>query len=264
LADAQHQGGPEYAYRLRLSPPQPDFELRVAPSSVTLRGGVSVPLTVYALRKDGFTNEIVLALDQAPPGFSLSGGRIPANQDQVRVTVSSSSFASKEPVSVSLEGRAFIQGRPVAHRAVPAEDMMQAFAYRHLVPAQELKVAVVGRWAGRSTVRLLGDTPVKIPAGGTVRVPITGPFGLFENRVQLELSEAPEGITLEKVESSRDGTEIVLRTDSAKVKPGLKGNLIVNAFATRAAGAGKAKAQNNRQRTLFGTLPAIPFEVVAQ
>ena len=33
LGDAQQQGGPEYAYRLRISQPQPDFALRVVPSS---------------------------------------------------------------------------------------------------------------------------------------------------------------------------------------------------------------------------------------
>ncbi len=43
LGDAQHQGGPEYAYRLRLSAPRPDFALRIAPSSLTVRGGMSVP-----------------------------------------------------------------------------------------------------------------------------------------------------------------------------------------------------------------------------
>ncbi len=62
LTDMQHQGGPEYAYRLRLSPPRPDFELRIVPSSVSARAGASVPLTVYALRKDGFADEITLTL----------------------------------------------------------------------------------------------------------------------------------------------------------------------------------------------------------
>ena len=39
LYDAQNQGGPEYAYRLRISPPRPDFELRVVPSSINARAG---------------------------------------------------------------------------------------------------------------------------------------------------------------------------------------------------------------------------------
>ena len=70
IGDAQHQGGPEYAYRLRISPPRPDFALRVVPSSLSVRGGASVPLTVYALRRDGFTNEITLSLKDAPAGSS--------------------------------------------------------------------------------------------------------------------------------------------------------------------------------------------------
>ena len=34
LGDTQHNGGPAYSYRLRLSAPRPDFELRVTPSSL--------------------------------------------------------------------------------------------------------------------------------------------------------------------------------------------------------------------------------------
>ena len=75
LGDAQHKGGPEYAYRLRISEPRPDFALRVVPSSINVRAGASVPITVYALRKDGFSGEIALALKDAPKGFTLSGGR---------------------------------------------------------------------------------------------------------------------------------------------------------------------------------------------
>ena len=75
LGDAQHQGGPDYAYRLRLSPPRPDFALRVVPSSLTVRGGMAVPLTVYALRRDGFSNEITLALKDAPAGFTSAAHR---------------------------------------------------------------------------------------------------------------------------------------------------------------------------------------------
>ena len=44
---------------------------------------------------------------------------------------------------------------------------MQAFAYRHLVPAKELDVAVSGRFMNRMPLKILSATPVKIPAGGT-------------------------------------------------------------------------------------------------
>lgn len=264
LADTQRQGGPEFGYRLRLSAPQPDFELRVVPSSLTVRGAGAVPITVYALRKDGFTNAITLALKDAPRGFTLSGGVVPANQDQIRLTLSAP-FSQTEPTDLTLEGRATIQGRAVAHAAVPAEDMMQAFAYRHLVTAKELKVAVNNRWMPRTSIRLLGDSPVRIPAGGTVRVQVATPTKGFSDRVRLELSDPPDGITIKDVSPSRDGTEIVLESDAAKVKPGLRGNLIVNVFASRAdAAPNKPKAQMNAKRAPLGALPAMEFEVVAK
>ncbi len=261
LGDAQHQGGEEYGYRLRISPPRADFELRVVPSSVTVRGGASVPLTVYALRKDGFSEEIALALKDPPAGFMLSGGWVPANQDQVRLTLAVPPKPVEEPVSVVLEGRAVVGGREICRPVVPADDMMQAFAYRHLVPARELKVTVSGRWMSKAPLRVLGTTPLKIPAGGTARVSIGAPGGASVSRARLELSEPPEGIAIQDVAAIRDGAELVLKADAAKVEPGLSGNLIVNVFA-RPPASGNAKPQVNRRRAPLGVLPAIPFEIV--
>ena len=263
LGDAQHQGGPEYAYRLRLSAPRPDFALRVVPASVNVRGGASVPLTVYALRRDGFTNEIALSLLDAPAGFKLTGARVSENQDQVRLTLLAPPAPTEKPVSLSLEGRAVIQGHAVVHPAVPAEDMMQAFAYRHLVPAKELAVTVSGKFMNRMPLKILSATPVRIPAGGTARVRISAPANAFANRIQLELSEPPEGITLGKLSPGSEGAEFELQSDAAKTKPGLKGNLIVNILAGQSqAATAKNKKQGNQRRAPVGTLPAIPFVIV--
>jgi hypothetical protein len=76
------------------------------------------------------------------------------------------------------------------------------------------------------------------------------------------LDEPPEGITIQDVSSVREGTEIVLHSDAAKVKPGLKGNLIVHAFPTRSQSSGKTKPQAGKLRVPAETLPAIPFEIV--
>jgi len=140
--------------------------------------------------------------------------------------------------------------------------MMQAFAYRHLVPAQELEVAVSGRFMNRMSLKILSATPVRIPAGGVARVRIATPTSAFVDRFQLELSEPPEGITLGKVSAASDGAEIELRSDAAKAKPGLKGNLIVNIFQGQLAAAQKNKKQANQRRPAVGALPAIPFEIV--
>jgi hypothetical protein len=233
------------------------------PSSLNVRAGGSVPLTVYALRKDGFTNQITLVLDGAPAGFKLTGGSIPAGQKQVQVTLTAPPTELAEPVSLSLQGSTMIQGQVQVRKAVPAEDMMQAFAYRHLVPAKELEVAVLKRPPPRATMTILSGSPVRIPPGATARIEVGLPGPRIADRAQFELSNPPEGISIQKASPVRDGVEIVLQTDATKVKPGLKGNLIINGYVPRPAETNAAKPKgNNNQRQPLGTLPAIPFEII--
>jgi hypothetical protein len=238
----------------------------VTPSSINVSGGLTVPITVHALRKDGFSGDIALALKGAPKGFTLIGGLLPAGRDEVRLTLTVPPQPQPEPLSLILEGRATIQGHQVARLAVPADDMMQAFAYWHLVPASDLKVAVRRGAMLRVPIKISSPDPLEIPAGGTARFQVHIPPlpANFAPRVQYELSEPPEGIALRNASPGRDGTEIVLQCDAAKAKPGLKGNLIVNISAERVAQAANAKQQANRQRISLGTLPAIPFEIVAR
>jgi len=260
LADAQRQGGAEFGYRLRISAPQPDFALRVAPSSISVRGGTA-PVTAYVLRKDGFTNAISLQLNEAPRGCSLSGATIPANQDQVRFTLTVPTTRASGPFSLKLEGRAVIGGGELVHPAVPAEDMMQAFAYRHLVPAKELSLVAAGFGGQRGGIKISGATPVKIPMGGNARVRLTGVGQGFADRFKLELSEPPEGISLGKISTTPEGAEMEF-VANAKVKAGLAGNFIVNVIAERPRAAGPGGA--NARRAPVSVLPAIPFEIVAE
>ncbi len=265
LSDTQHKGGPEYTYRLRLSAPQPDFALRVVPSSINVRAGATVPATVYAVRKDGFAGDIILSLKDAPRGFKLSGAKVPAKEDKVKLTITAPSEPTNNPVNLELEGRATIAGREVVRAAVPAQDMMQAFEYRHLVPSQELDVAVTGRASNKSApVKILGDMPVKIPAGGTVSLKIAAVSKdkVFGKKMHLELAEAPEGIVIKKVSPSDDGMEILLESDAAKVTPGQKGNLLVGAFPPKPAKAPKSPKSASRKGGPTTMLPAIPYEIV--
>jgi hypothetical protein len=53
----------------------------------------------------------------------------------------------------------------------------------------------------------------------------------------------------------------VLQADPTKVKPGLKGNLIVTVWGERVPPDNQPRPSANRRLPL-GTLPAIPFEIV--
>lgn len=258
LADTQQHGGPEYGYRLRVGPPRPDFELRVVPSSVNLRPGTHVPITVYALRRDGFEGDIMLSLQDAPPAFTLTGARIPAGQDKVQLTIAVPPSSRDAIVPLTLVGAATIQGKAVGRTAIPADDMMQAFAYHHLVTAHEWLVDIEGRPG--PTCRVVSKVPVRIPLGGTTTLRLAANNARGASNVIVELVDAPAGLSVKKSSVSGDQVEITLACDPAKAKAGLSGNLIINAFSERATAA---KAQRPARNPL-GSVPAIPFEVIAK
>ena len=263
IRDTESQGGPDFAYRLHLSEPRPEFELRVVPSSVSLRTGMSAPLTVFALRRDGFTNAISLDLKNAPPGFALSGATLATNQDKVQFTLKAPPAPTEAPVILAFQGHATINGQKVTNDATPADDLMQAFFYRHLVPAQELVAVVNGpeRPFLKDAFKILSATPIKIPVGGTARVRVSAPKN-FSDRFRLELNNAPEGITLTNVTAIAAGLELVFQCDVDKLKPGSLGNLICDVIPQNNGAADPAKkAKTARKPAAVATLPAMPFTV---
>ncbi len=169
IGDTARQGGEEYGYRLRLSGPQPDFTLCVVPSSLSLRAKSSATLTVYAQRNDGFLGPIKLGLKTLTPGFSASPVTLSATQTVARFSIKTELQATKEPVSLSIFGTAQIGGQELAHEAVPAEDKMQAFLWRQLVPAKDLKVLVFDPAYQRPPKRIPGIPP---SAFAVVKAPV--------------------------------------------------------------------------------------------
>ncbi len=142
LGDTARNGGEEFAYRLRISAPRPDFALRTVPSSVALRSKGGAGVSVYVIRKDGFDGDIKLQLKDPPEGFLASSRSIAKKKAVTRLAVRTTLEATEQPVSLVIEGHAKIQEQDIVHEAVPAEDRMQAFLWRHLVTAEELKALV--------------------------------------------------------------------------------------------------------------------------
>ena len=260
LSDTQHNGGPAYGYRLRVSAPRPDFALRATPSCVNVGAGRDAVVTVCVLREDNFDGPIDLSLKDAPPGFTLSGARIPAGRDSVRMTLRAPRQAPDTPISLCLEGRAEIDGKTVCHEAVPSEDMMQAFLYRHLVPAQEMLAAVTNAKRPAPPVGLAQDGPVRVPLGGTVSVVVNTPPRPMLQNVRLELSDPPKGISLQDVTVVPQGLQFTLKAESLAV--GYTDNVIVQAFVELEGQQPNVKPARQKQRNELGPLPAVPVEIV--
>lgn len=258
LSDAQGRGGQNYGYRLRLSQPMPDFALRVIPSSLVVQAGRNAPLTVFALRRDGFTGPIKLRLRGMPEGFSLNGAVIPAGADKTRVTMQTPLASTGKPVALQLEGGAVAGRRVLRHMAVPADDQMQAFLYRHLAPAQECLVLVRGKAKSRLALRFKTPTPVKLPVGGAAEVRVAMPQWMLKN-LTLELDDPPPGVSLVRPWLLEDGMGFELTAAGKEVTPGERGNLIIRAFQERTS---KGKdGQQRRRRNPVGFLPSLPYEL---
>lgn len=246
LSDTEHKGGPEYAYRLKLGHPDPDFELRVVPASLNIRAGSTQPITIYAVRRGGFAAPIELRLKDVPAGWSLGGAIIPAGQDQVRCTITAPAGKVDVPMAIQLEGRS----GALHHSALPADDMMQAFYYHHLVVQPDWMVRVLGA-GGPAVAWKPVEKPLRIAAGGTGQLSLPLP-PRFAGQVSFTLDDPPEDLTIEKVTRGTNEVTVVFKA-GARLKAGANGNLIVDAYIQR---------QNQQRKQPIGVIPAIPFEVV--
>jgi hypothetical protein len=165
---------------------------------------------------------------------------------------------------LAMTGTANIEGREVKRAAAPADDVMQAFLWRHLVTMDEWIATInTERRPGGPTPRVVTDRPVSIPVGGQTDLKLALSAGAAADKVQLELVEPPDGIAIGDVKADRDRLSITLTTDAETVTPGLEGNLIANAFTERTRVTKDGK-QLPPQRVPLGMLPAIPFRVAAK
>lgn len=261
LADSQHHGGDAFGYRLHVGPKQPDFAIRVTPSSLTIPAGSVVPVTVHVLRKNGFDGEIDVALKDAPDGFKLEGGRIPAGCNRIRMTLAGPLKPLNQPVELKLQASANVTGKTMTRVVVPAEDRMQAFLYRHLVPSEQWLVAVPKkRW--RMPPIEIADTPVKIPAGGSVQITLKTRKRPLLKEIQLQLQNPPEGLSLHDVTVVPEGLAFTVKAEKEALAPGFADNLIIETFREYMPKPKEGKPAPKKRRDSMGVIRAIPIRII--
>lgn len=197
LDDLQGKGGPEYAYRLRIGREQQDYALRIVPASLTIPQDGNAIITVHALRKAGFDGQIELSIKHGPEEIELGRAVIPNGEDKVQFTLSASGREKDELMALEIEGKARVGSRTVRRLAVPAEDMMQAFLWRHLVPAEELLVRVTDPEPVSVKLQVPSSGLIRARRGGTFSIPVdVFSEELTDGFIQVKLSSPPAWITL--------------------------------------------------------------------
>jgi hypothetical protein len=254
LRDVQGNGGDEYAYRLTIAPPQPDFVLRIVPDNPRMGQGDTTAITVTAIRKDNFDGEIHLDVEGLPPGFKASEAVIQNGQDEGRLTITAPPDAPMAIVEPAIWGTATTDKDTVRHRAQTAENVMQAFAYTHFMPTERLALSVLKPAAyslqcdvepGKVLeVKQDSEVPVKIKVA---RLPET------KGAVNLSTGRVANGITMKSIFLPADKDEATVNISVAgDAKPGLLQNVIIMGVL------------KSGKETITRYLPAIPIKVVAK
>jgi len=251
ICDIQNKGGEDYTYQLRLSAPIPDYKLRLVPSSITIPQGGTGILNVQVLRKESFNGEINLSLKNPVNGISLDGAVIPANQDQFQLTISLPDFIPLGITTLQIEGTAKIGNKIINRELVPAEEMIQAFSYKHLVPVKEFVINIIEKAKLTISPKISDNKILYIPKGGSIDVgmEINRQEGL-KDKLKFLLVIPPKGITLtEKQITDLDkNTTITIKSNDKDSKTGYKGNLIFQIV--------------NENKKVICTVPAVPFEII--
>lgn len=143
LTDALAHGGPAYAYTLRIAEPDPDFELKLAPSAIHIEPRKPSTVTVHVVRHDDFDAPITLVLRDAPAGLRIEPTTIPAGAESMTLSLSTDrGFAGIQ--ALSIEGTARLGSRTIRRQVVPVDEVEQAFLWHHLVPRQQLLITSTG------------------------------------------------------------------------------------------------------------------------
>jgi hypothetical protein len=160
VGDTARNAGETFAYRLRISRPQPDFALRVTPSAVSMPAQGGSFINVYAIRQDGFDGEIRVQVHSPEKMFSLSKAILKPGNDTAKVWLKTNLTPADGLVDLVIEGQAMASGRRTVRRAGAADDRMQAFLWRHLVPAESLTAMATDR---KSLAVLTRQLPPPLP-----------------------------------------------------------------------------------------------------
>ena len=172
IRDVQGLGGETYGYRLTVRRPRPDFRLTVTPRNPNVPVGGSVPLTVSALRMDGFDGPIDVTVLDLPAGMRATRGVIRGGQLSTTLTLSAESetkLTAAVPLKVSGTGAGMT-------RTASPEDRMKWIA---LMPRPDL-------------VMTTETHEVTVQQGGTAEITVSiARQGGFHGRVPVEVRNLP-------------------------------------------------------------------------
>jgi hypothetical protein len=172
IRDSQGLGGDDFAYRLTVRRPRPDFRLAVAPRNPNVPVGGAIPVTVTASRLDGFDGPVEVTFADLPPGLHATKGTIRPGQTSTTLTLS----AAREANTAA---------------AAPLKIIGKAGALEHVAnPEDRLKLIAI---MPQPDLTMTAETKeVTLEPGGTAEITVSiTRQGDFRGRVPVEVRNLP-------------------------------------------------------------------------
>ena len=220
LTEAQGHCGQDYTFRFFVTPSQPDFSLAIEPAVFSVPAGGTGMFNVVATRKQGFSGPIDLQLEGLPAGYKVAGTRIEKGMTRGIVTVTAPRNAGPRTLHPTLVGQAKAAGKQIERTGHPAESMMQAFYYTHMMPVGDFRMEVGEAQPFTLSVEVPSSRRLRVSREHTLplKVRIHRNPG-YDAPVTVMLKTSASGCKAEAVVVPGDQSEAVLElTVGAKVK----------------------------------------------
>jgi hypothetical protein len=180
VADVRGFGGDDFAYRLTIREPVPDYLVTASPTNPNIPEDSASAVQVSALRTEGFEGPIEVEFDGLPESIEGTRGTIQPGEDSVTLILSHKPGAKLPDNWARYRILAHAQiGNEVARRVANGGDYLKLIS---LMPKPDVKVLV--------------KTPqVRLTAGGEARITLAVQRDNgFKGRVLFRLEDLPFGV----------------------------------------------------------------------
>lgn len=188
LTDARGQNGEDYAYRLLIHPPRPDYRISMSPEHPNLPKGGSTTVTVECERYDGFNEPIEVRLEGLPPGFTATSSYIEPGETATTLLLSAAPEAvtpqrtDKTPSSIHVVASARIGGQEVV-RAIEPDNGARLVT---VMPNPDIRVAT-------------DRQEIVLHPGEETTVEAQIDRGKFGGRIPIDVRNLPFGVRVQDV-----------------------------------------------------------------
>jgi hypothetical protein len=194
--------GEHHPYQLVIRKPQPASEVMLAGDVLALPRNGSGTLKVTAVRKEGFSGAIPVAVEGLPAGFRSDGAEIPAGKNEAEIRV----HASEAPIGTHGQFR-LVAGGETGWRSVRISSGGGEGATFGLSRSATMVVTEPAHYSLEAAA-----SAVNLVRGGTAEVKVNiKRADDFAEPIRFSLENLPAGISADEAVSSKTDVTITLR-----------------------------------------------------